>query len=209
MTTITISNGTTTVSAPIDVTTGYTVEDSGILDVVSGGTISGLIEITSAGTVNIGSGGEALNTTVSSGGALELFSGGVADGTIVSGGLEIVSAVGSDLGAQIVSGEQDVYGTASGVTIFTGSQAVEAGGTASGTIVSGGGLESVSSAAPMSARRFRAASRTSMAVLLAASRSSPARRWSKPPALPAAPSSAEAGSTSASHPAAPARRPAP
>ena len=68
-------------------------------------------------------------------------SGGTADlTTIDDGGLEIVSAGGTDVGAKIagasVGGEQDVFGLASGATIFTGSQVVEAGGTASGTVVS-------------------------------------------------------------------------
>ena len=52
--------------------------------------------------------------------------------TICASGTEIVSAGGTDLGAQISGGEQDVSGLASGVTIFTGgSQVVESGGSAS------------------------------------------------------------------------------
>ena len=62
-------------------------------------------------------------------------SGGSASATTIStSGLEIVS--GTDAGAQISGGEQDVYGAANSDTIFTGSQVVETGGTASGTISS-------------------------------------------------------------------------
>jgi autotransporter passenger strand-loop-strand repeat protein len=52
--------------------------------------------------------------------------------------MEVVSAGGTDAGAHISGGTQDVFGTASGVTIFTGSQVVEAGRTAISTIISGG-----------------------------------------------------------------------
>jgi autotransporter passenger strand-loop-strand repeat protein len=75
-------------------------------------------------------------------GAQVVESGGIASGTILSGGSEIVSARGTDDGAQISGGEQIVYGSASGVTVFTGTQVVESGGEARGTIVSFG-LETV------------------------------------------------------------------
>ena len=63
--------------------------------------------------------------------------------TVSSGGSVVVSAHGTDDGAQISGGRQLDYGLASGGTIFTGSQVVEAGGTASGTTVSSGGSATV------------------------------------------------------------------
>ncbi len=62
---------------------------------------------------------------------------------MVSGGSEVVSAHGTDDGAQISGGKQLVYGSASGATVFTGSQVVELGGTANNTTVSSGGTEIV------------------------------------------------------------------
>jgi len=55
------------------------------------------------------------------------------------GGSEIIASTGIDSGAQISGGEQDLFGLASGVTVFTGSQVVESGGIASNTTVSSGG----------------------------------------------------------------------
>ena len=79
-------------------------------------------------------------STIVSGGTLDVLSRRLGRSDYDhSGGLEIVSAGGTDLGAQISGGEQDVYGLASGATVFTGSQVVESGGTASGTTVSSGG----------------------------------------------------------------------
>ena len=49
MTTITVSSGTTIVSTRIPKTIGYLVEGSGTLDVVHGGTVSGLITISNGG----------------------------------------------------------------------------------------------------------------------------------------------------------------
>ena len=89
-------------------------------------------------------GGTASGATVSSGGTLDVLSGGLADPTtIYSGGREIVSAHGTDDGAQISGGKQLVYGSASGATVFTGTQVVESGGTANNTTVSSGGTEIV------------------------------------------------------------------
>jgi autotransporter passenger strand-loop-strand repeat protein len=69
-----------------------------------------------------------------------VLSGGFADPTVIySGGTETISSGGSDDGAQISGGIQFDYGFASGVTVFTGSQVVESGGTASDTTVSSGG----------------------------------------------------------------------
>jgi autotransporter passenger strand-loop-strand repeat protein len=98
------------------------------------------------GVQNVEAGGTAFATTISSGGEQIVFSAGSASGTIVSsGGTEIVSGGSTDLGAKISGGVQLDYGYASGATVFTGSQVVETGGTASGTGVIGGGFELVSS----------------------------------------------------------------
>ena len=57
---------------------------------------------------------------------------------LFGGGTEILSSGGADRGAQVSGGKQDVFGLASGATVFTGSQVVELGGTALNTVLSGG-----------------------------------------------------------------------
>jgi autotransporter passenger strand-loop-strand repeat protein len=85
------------------------------------------------------------------GGTLNVLPGGTADPvSIASGGKEVVSAGGVDIAALILGGEQDVFGAASGVEVVAGSQVVEAGGVASGTIVDSGGVETVLSGAAAS-----------------------------------------------------------
>ena len=87
-------------------------------------------------------GGTAIGTIVNNGnnGGLDVFSGGTAIKAIInSGSVETVFAGGTDLNAQISGGSQVVSGYASGVTVYTGSQVVENGGTATGTTVSSGG----------------------------------------------------------------------
>lgn len=69
--------------------------------------------------------GYASGTTVSAG-LLVVEPGGTANNAILSGGTEFISLLGEDDGAQILGGEQDVFGYASGATIFAGSQVVEA-----------------------------------------------------------------------------------
>jgi autotransporter passenger strand-loop-strand repeat protein len=58
-----------------------------------------------------------------------------------------VSAGGTDLGALISGGEQDVFGYASGAVVASGVQAVESGGTAINTVVSSGGVLELSTGA--------------------------------------------------------------
>jgi autotransporter passenger strand-loop-strand repeat protein len=151
--TIVDSTGTYTANGPPTVNSGQTLSitsgqtssgvivlGGGILDVLSGGTAIGSV-VSSGAIVSVSSGGIVSNTTVLSGGALDVLSGGLADPTTIdSGGLEVISAHGTDLGAQISGGEQDVSGLASGVTIFAGgSQVIESGGSATSTTVSNGG----------------------------------------------------------------------
>jgi fibronectin-binding autotransporter adhesin len=64
---------------------------------------------------------------------------GTASGTtVLFGALETVRAGGVDLGANISGGAQLDFGLASGVTVFAGSQVVDAGGRANGTTVDSG-----------------------------------------------------------------------
>ena len=109
--------------------------------------------VASGTTINSGGGqyvgafggsGVAIDTTISSGGVQgvgdDVGGSGTAIGTtILLGGSEIIASTGIDSGAQISGGEQDLFGLASGVTVFTGSQVVESGGIASNTTVSSGG----------------------------------------------------------------------
>jgi autotransporter passenger strand-loop-strand repeat protein len=96
------------------------------------------VTVNSGQTYSVTSGQIDSGDTVLSGGTMFILSGGEADLTTVSsGGTEVVSAGGTDYGAQISGGEQDVFGYASGATVFTGGlQVVESGGTANDTIVS-------------------------------------------------------------------------
>src|SRR5258708_35856302 len=76
MTTITISSGTTVVLSAIPNTTAYIVENTGTLGIGGGGIVSGLITVSSGGTLLVGSGGEAFHTVMSSGGTINVASGG-------------------------------------------------------------------------------------------------------------------------------------
>jgi fibronectin-binding autotransporter adhesin len=137
-----VSSGVLVVSA--GQTSGSVLVLSGAtLDILPGGTAVGAT-VDSGGTEFVSSGGSTIDTTVSGGGSLVVSSGGFADPTIIYvGGSETVGAGGTDLGAQISGGTQFDYGFASGVTIFTGSQVIEAGGIASGTVVTANGSETV------------------------------------------------------------------
>ena len=107
------------------------------LNVGSGQTNSGIV-LAAGETANVWPGGTVVDTTVE--GLLNVAAGGIADPTTIgSGGTEVVHRGGTDLGALISGGEQDVFGFASGATVFSGLQIVEFGGTASGTTVSSGG----------------------------------------------------------------------
>ena len=95
----------------------------------------------------VSAGGVANATVIDGGGSATVLKSGTASGTIIRpGGVETVS--GTDVGARISAGEQDVFGLASGATIFVGGdQSIESGGTASGTTVLLGGAEQVFSGA--------------------------------------------------------------
>lgn len=70
---------------------------------------------------------------------------GTASGTVLSGGIAVVNAGGIDFNTQIVGGEQDVFGYASGATAFFGSVLVESGGSALDFTILSGGLLVVTS----------------------------------------------------------------
>jgi autotransporter passenger strand-loop-strand repeat protein len=92
--TLTVSSGQTS--------NGLIVLGGGMLDVVSGGTISNTID--SGGVDNVSSGGLATGTTVSSSGG-QIVLGGTASGTTVSnGGFTEVLSGGVDIDTTILSG---------------------------------------------------------------------------------------------------------
>ena len=95
------------------------------------------------------------------GGELSVLSGGLADPTTIStGSIEVVGAGGTDLGALISGGGQDVFGYASGATCSSGVQVVESGGTAINTVVSSGGVLELSTGAVATASPSKAAVRS-------------------------------------------------
>jgi fibronectin-binding autotransporter adhesin len=137
------------------------------------------------GTLALSSGGILRDTTVRSGGTFVVSSGGTADPTrLLSSGAEIIASGGIDGGAQVSGGEQDVFGSASGTTVFGGSQIVESGGIATGTTVKNGGTLEVQFGAPMTAQASPVAASCSSRAAAAplTSRSSAAARPSIPPA---------------------------
>ena len=172
MTQIIVSSGTTFVSTTIPVNSTYIVEGSGTLDIVNGGTVSGLITVSSGGIAILESGGSVVhgNTTVSSGGTFEFvglnasgFGVSATSGATVelgpgayrntpytlSGGVTgIVLSGGADFGLTVLSGATGIVesgGTASGYTVSAGGIAIlQAGGVVSGATVSSGGTDFVS-----------------------------------------------------------------
>jgi autotransporter passenger strand-loop-strand repeat protein len=139
--TIVLSGGA--VSTPLVVSSGVT--SSGIavmsgqtLTVLSGGSAA-QTTVASGGNVYVSSGGTAINTVVSGGayfgGQIVVSSGGVASGTV----LEAPAAISGSLTVQQLD-----YGSATGTVVSAGGlDAVISGGTASGTVVNSGGEESV------------------------------------------------------------------
>jgi autotransporter passenger strand-loop-strand repeat protein len=138
-TTFNVVGGTWTVSSA---GSGWNV-DGGTLALPSG---SFLLSTTvrSGGTLEVLSGAHVSATTVSNSGTVLVSSGGTADPTrLLSGSTEIIASGGVDNDAQVSGGEQDVFGSASGTTVFSGSQVVEAGGIAIGTTVKNAGTVAV------------------------------------------------------------------
>jgi autotransporter passenger strand-loop-strand repeat protein len=88
--------------------------------------------------------GLAVSTTVNGGAQEIVLSAGTASViTILSGGSETISAGGTDFGAEISGGEQDVYGNASATVDSGGYQYVGSGGTASDAVIYAAGDQEV------------------------------------------------------------------
>ena len=145
---------------------GYEAASGTLLEVASGGTALNAT-IDNGATLELLGSWCTSGSTISSGGTLEIASGYLLSDyeatsgvvlEVVAGGTEIVSTGSADFDAQIVGGEQDVFGYAGGATVLAGSQLIEAGGTASGTNL-GGGIRCRHQAAPIW-RSILAASRT-------------------------------------------------
>jgi T5SS/PEP-CTERM-associated repeat protein/autotransporter passenger strand-loop-strand repeat protein len=99
-----------------------TVRNGDLLNVAFGGVASSTV-VSNGGTVNVSSGGSANFSVLSNGGTANVFSGGIADFTILSAG-------GT---ATVFSG-----GTADFTVVSNGGSITVSGGTASGTVLSGG-----------------------------------------------------------------------
>jgi autotransporter passenger strand-loop-strand repeat protein len=123
-------------------TSNVSILRGGIENVSSGGVVTGTSSTGNIdlGTLNVSAGGAASFVSISSGG-VENDSGLATFTTVSSGGSETIRSGGTDDGAQISGGIQAVFGTASGATIFTGSEVVESGGIASATTISNGVME--------------------------------------------------------------------
>jgi autotransporter passenger strand-loop-strand repeat protein len=116
--------GTQDIAAGAQVT-GTTVS-GGIVNVMSGGSVSGLYLSTAGGELVV-SGGAVATGTVASGGQIEILTGGVTSGTNLPGGQELVMG-GIANGTNVQSG---------------GSEIVLSGGTANGTFLNAGGSVTV------------------------------------------------------------------
>ena len=169
---------------------GATLLAGGKQFVSSGGVASGAT-VFAFSLQTILSSGTAIGTILSNG-QEEVSAGGTAiDTTLVLGGKEYVSAGGTDFGALISDTAYDqayqyVYGVASGVNVFAGSQVVYSGGTALATTVARAAGRSSAAAASTAAHGSAGASRTSTA--WRAAPFCPADcRWSRPAARQAAP----------------------
>ena len=104
--------------------------------VVSAGQTASNLLVVAAGTLTVLSGGTA--TSVIGVGTENISSGGVTDNTTLNGGTQYDSGTAS--GTIINMGSQTVYGVADNTSVTNSArQFVESGGTASVTVVSGGG----------------------------------------------------------------------
>ena len=109
-----------------------TTVESGGLEVISGE--AEVAQINAGGSMVVESGGGVSDYTIESGG-LEVISAGGVDAPlffngegatdITAGGSQVVENGGLASGTTVNGGEQDVFGTASGATVFAGSQVGE------------------------------------------------------------------------------------
>ena len=129
---VVVSSGTNLFVSSGQTSNGLNVQFGGSVTVLSGGTVSSTV--LSGGFENVG--GRAVGTMISSGGQEMVVSGGVASNTMVlSGGIQTVLKGGAAVGTTVSTmGYMQLgappFGSASG----------SAGGTATGTILRGGGL---------------------------------------------------------------------
>jgi autotransporter passenger strand-loop-strand repeat protein len=109
--------------------------DSGGVETVMAGAVTENVSV--FGELDVD--GAAFFVDVSNGVTLSVGNGGsVNNAFISSGGIETINAGGSDGGAIIIGGEQDVAGVAIGTEVNGGVQIVEAGGVASATFLGDG-----------------------------------------------------------------------
>jgi autotransporter passenger strand-loop-strand repeat protein len=102
--------------------------------------------ITSANSpYNVSAGHIDTGDVVERGGSMYVLAGGIAQSTTVNaGGFEYVNTNGTDTGATLSGGEENVSGLASDATVDSGGeQVVETSGTAAGTTVNAGGYQDV------------------------------------------------------------------
>ena len=124
------ASGTTILKGGVEIFSGAT----GFLQLAIGSSIT----IESGGTLIVGNGGEVDDVNLQRGGTLIVRSGGATDPVVIaSGASETISAGATDTGALISGGTQIVFGTAADATVLNGSQVVESGGEAVGTVLSG------------------------------------------------------------------------
>ena len=139
MTTTTVSSGVTS--------TGIALNNGDIENILNGGTAIATT-INSGGSAHVSSGGIASGSVVFSGGFEFVLLGGSANATSVrNGGQQWVSSGGVAVGAAISRGAAEAIfagGVASNATVSSGGQQ-SVFGKASGTIVEGGGSETVGS----------------------------------------------------------------
>ncbi|HEV2156714.1 AIDA repeat-containing protein [Bradyrhizobium sp.] len=139
-----VSTGTTSVNASTTTAMGYVVLGAGILDVVSGGNVSGQITIGNGGIVGVETGATAQHATILAGG-IEYAYGTANDTTVQAGGAQHVYFGGNATNTTVAAGGyQDVFSnsTVSNVSL-SGNQQVLAGGTAIDTTVESGGYQYV------------------------------------------------------------------
>lgn len=158
MTTELVTSGTTTVSAPTNIT--YIVVGPGTLNVAGGGTIAGATAVGPGSSIVVEAGGTANDTAIVGG---VQFSYGTSNGAVISnGGVQhvyggtasnvLVSAgsyqdvMNATVNGTTLAGYRQVH--AGGVTYATvivsgGNDFVAAGGTTYGTVISSGGLQYV------------------------------------------------------------------
>jgi autotransporter passenger strand-loop-strand repeat protein len=127
-----------------------TILVSGAEVVQSGGVASGTM-VETPSNVWISAGG-LLSGAVLQGGVERVLSGGVAIATSMTiSGYELISSGGVTSGTTITVGAQDVYGSASGTVLIGGTEDVDSGGLAVGTVIDADGFANVLSAATLRA----------------------------------------------------------